>query len=338
VPNWVRKQRLADHAIEQSLVGKKSAGVAWCLRMRNQGNSQDWNAQDQGLNQLGWFVAKRGKRSFARLRNDQSSLILVLQLWNGRSWAIAALLMAIANVSLTPSVRSQTPSPTAPAPETQAVPGPNSAPNAAPITPAPTSPSQLDLDPKLIQDSPVLQRWLTNPPDLAEDIRNDPSFRTRLRLGYVQYPSTDQAAGWQIGIEDVMLARSRFTLSADYQAAFNGDRESWGADLRYYVLPLGSVINIAPQVGYRRLETPQYTTDGVNLGAKLLLVPSRTGAVDLALTQTWVNPGGDEEVGLTTLSVGYALTRNLRLSTDFQKQNSRFRKDSRVGISVEWMF
>jgi len=307
--------------------------------MRNQGNSQAWKAQDQGLNQTGYLAAKRGKWPLACPKKYRSSLILVLQLWNGRSWAIAALLMVIANVCLVPFGRSQTPPLIAPPPTAQAVPAPNSSPTAAPINaPAPTSPSQLDLDPKLIQDSPVLQRWLTNPPDLAEDIRNDPSFRTRLRLGYVQYPSTDQAAGWQIGIEDVMLARSRFTLSADYQAAFNGDRESWGADLRYYVLPLGSIINVAPQVGYRRLETPQYTTDGVNLGAKLLLVPSRTGAVDLSLTQTWVNPGGDEEVGMTTFSVGYALTDNLRLSTDFQKQNSRFRKDSRVGISVEWMF
>lgn len=203
---------------------------------------------------------------------------------------------------------------------------------------APATPNSLDLPPELIEASPVLRRWLKQTPNLAEDIRRDPSFRTRLRLGYSQFPSTNQAAGWNVGIEDVFLGRTGFTLSADYQAAFNGDRTSWGTDLRYYALPLGSIINIAPQVGYRRLETTRYTTDGINLGVKLLLVPSRTGAADLSLSQTWVAPGSDAEVGITTLSVGYALTHHLRLSTDIQKQNSHFRKDSRVGISLEWMF
>jgi hypothetical protein len=67
------------------------------------------------------------------------------------------------------------------------------------------------------------------------------------------------------------------------------------------------------------------------------LVLSRGGAADISLTQSWVSPGTDEEVGLTTLSFGYAVTRNLRLSTDIQKQNSLEDKDSRVGIVLEWM-
>ncbi len=110
-----------------------------------------------------------------------------------------------------------------------------------------------------------------------------------------------------------------------------------GSRLRYYLRPLGSYVNVAPVVGYRNLETDRYSTDGVNLGARLLLVLSRGGAADISLTQSWVAPGTDEEVGLTTLSVGYALTRNLRLSTDIQKQNARQSKDSRVGIVLEWM-
>ena len=196
----------------------------------------------------------------------------------------------------------------------------------------------LDLDPQMIQRSPLLRRWLTHPPDIAAEIRTDPSFRTRLRLGYAQFPSTDQESGWNVGVEDIFIKRTGLTLSANYEAAFTGDRTSWGADLRYYVLPLGSIVNLAPQIGYRRLETPLYTTDGVNLGVKLLLTPSRTGAADLSLSQSWVSPGGEGETGITTLSAGYALTRNLRLSAEIQKQNSRFRKDSRVGIFVEWMF
>jgi hypothetical protein len=100
---------------------------------------------------------------------------------------------------------------------------------------------------------------------------------------------------------------------------------------------LGSYINLAPVLGYRHLETDAYLTNGVNVGVRLLLVLSRGGAADISLTQSWVAPGTDEEVGLTTLSVGYAFTRNLRLSTDIQQQNARQSKDSRVGIVLEWI-
>jgi hypothetical protein len=213
-----------------------------------------------------------------------------------------------------------------------------STPNPKPQNPNPAPTVPLDLDPALIESSPVLQRWLKQVPNVLTEIKRDPSFRTRLRLGYSQFPSTRQSGGLHLGIEDVFVGRSGLTLSADYQTAFNGTREAWGADLRYYVRPLGSVINVAPVVGYRSLETTHYTTDGVHVGLRLLLVPSRTGAADLALTQSWVAPGSEAEVGLTTLSFGYALTHNLRLSTDLQKQNSRFRSDSRVGIGLEWMF
>jgi hypothetical protein len=207
-----------------------------------------------------------------------------------------------------------------------------------PPSPPPNPPAPFDLDPKLIQSSPVLQRWLQKIPNVQQDIKHDPSFRTRLRLGYSQFPSTKQAAGWNVGLEDLFIDRTGLTINGDYQASFNGKREAWGADLRCYVLPLGSTINLAPVLGYRRLETTHYSSDGLNAGLRLLLVPSRTGAADISLTQSWVAPGTDEEVGLTTLSFGYALTRHLRLSTDIQKQNARQRKDSRVGVVVEWMF
>ena len=202
----------------------------------------------------------------------------------------------------------------------------------------PNSDAPLDLDPKLIQSSPVLQRWLQHVPDVLADIKRDPGFRTRLRLGYSQFPSTKQAGGINIGIEDVFVGRSGLTLSGNYQTTFNGKREAWGGDLRYYIRPLGSVINVAPVVGYRHLETTRYSTDGVHVGLRLLLVPSRTGAADLSVTQSWVAPYGEAEVGLTTLTFGYALTHSLRLSTDLQKQNSRFRSDSSVSVGLEWLF
>ena len=207
----------------------------------------------------------------------------------------------------------------------------------APQPQKPSDAQELDLSPEIIEGSPVLQRWLRQVPNVLEEIANDPSFRTRLRLGYSQFPSAGQAGGVNVGFEDVFIGRTGLTISGEYQAAFNDQRNAYGGDLRYYVRPLGSYINFAPVVGYRHLETDEYSRDGVNVGARLLLVLSRSGAADISLTQSWVSPGTDEEVGLTTLSVGYAFTRDLRLSTDIQKQNSRESKDSRVGIVLEWM-
>ncbi len=204
-------------------------------------------------------------------------------------------------------------------------------------SPPSATPSSLDLDPKLIDSSPVLQRWLKQIPNVAADIRNEPSFRSRVRLGYSQFPSTNQAGGLAIGVEDLFVGKTPLTVSADYSAAVNGDRAAWGADLHYYVRPLGSAINLTPVIGYRHLDTPLYTTDGLNVGARLLVVLSRGGGADFSITQTWVAPGSSAEVGLTTLSFGYALTHDLRLSTDIQRQNAKDRQDSRVGIGVEWM-
>ncbi|MFP5271735.1 hypothetical protein [Coleofasciculus sp.] len=204
-------------------------------------------------------------------------------------------------------------------------------------TPSNSAAQELELNPEIIENSPVLQRWLKDVPNVLEEIRHDPSFRTRFRLGYSQFPSTGQAGGLNIGVEDIFINRSGFTVSGDYHTSFNGDREAYGVDLRYYLRPLGSYLNVAPLVGYRYLESNNYTTDGVNIGVKLQLVLSRTGAADISLTQSFVSPGSDDEVGLTTLSVGYAVTPDLRLSTDIQKQNSTEEKDSRVGIVLEWM-
>ena len=204
------------------------------------------------------------------------------------------------------------------------------------IPPA-SSQTQPQATPEKIENSPALQRWREKVPNVLEEIRNDPSFRTRLRVGYSQFPSTGQAGGFNVGVEDVFLGRTGLTVSGDYQRSFNGKREAYGGDLRYYVLPLGSYINIAPQVGYRNLTTGKFSTDGINVGARLMLALSRTGAADVSITQSFVSPGSNEEVGITTLSFGYAVTRNLRLSTDIQKQNSREDKDSRVGIVLEWM-
>ncbi len=180
--------------------------------------------------------------------------------------------------------------------------------------------ADLDLDPKVVQNSPVLQRWQKQVPNVTEEIKTDPSFRTRLRLGY-------SSSELSVGIEDLRVDRTNFTASANYQAS------NWGADLHYYVRPLGSYINVAPVVGYRHLET----IEGANLGVRALFVLSRGGGADISLTQSWVAPFSANQTGLTTLSIGYALTHNLRISTDFQKRNSPIQKESRIGIGLEWM-
>lgn len=200
----------------------------------------------------------------------------------------------------------------------------------------PTS-NEWELDPKIIENSPVLQRWQRQIPNVLEDIQNDPSFRTRLRFGYAQFPSSGQAGGVAVGVEDVFLGQTRLTLSGDYQTAWNGDRSAYGAEIRYYLRPLGRYVNLAPVVGYRHLETTGQSTEGLKVGARFVFALSRSGAADLALQQSWISPGSSEEVGITNLSVGYALNSRWRISTDIEKQNSRFEKDSRVGVMLEWM-
>jgi hypothetical protein len=221
----------------------------------------------------------------------------------------------------------------------QAAPEPNPpAPQPPTSRDRPPDAPPLDLDPQLIQASPVLQRWLKAVPNVLDDIENDPSFRTRLRLGYSQYPTANHASGIAIGLRDVFLGQTRLTLNADYQTAWRDRATTWGTDLHYYLRPLGKPLNIAPILGFQHVETARYTTEGLNVGLKLLVVPSRTGAADLSLSQTWIAPGTPREVGLTTLSLGYALTPQLRIATDIQAQNAPQHKDSRVSLVLEWMF
>ncbi|MGL5034050.1 MAG: hypothetical protein ACRC6M_09655 [Microcystaceae cyanobacterium] len=196
--------------------------------------------------------------------------------------------------------------------------------------------SQVEISPEVVESSPTLQRWQQQIPDLQQEINNDPSFRTRLRLGYNQFPSSNNTGGLGVGITDLFLGESAFTVDGDYQTNFRS-RHSGGVNLNYYLLPLGSYINLAPLIGYRSIQTGDYHTNGVNVGGKVIFSLSRTGAGDLVFSQNFLSPGSENEVGITTLSVGYALTKNWRISTDLQQQNSRANKDNRVGIYLEWM-
>ncbi|MGV2827971.1 hypothetical protein [Myxosarcina sp. GI1(2024)] len=199
------------------------------------------------------------------------------------------------------------------------------------------SPEEIDLPPKVIEESPVLQEWLEEVPDVLEDIRHDPSFRTRLRFGLVTFPSTEDAIGIDLAIEDIFIARTGLTVSADYQTAFNGDRTALGADLHYFLFPLGGYVNFAPLVGYRYVQSHDFNSDGVHLGIRLMLALSRTGAGDISISQSFISPGGNQEVGITSFYVGYGVTSQLRIASELELQNSPEDKDTRVGISLEWL-
>ncbi len=210
-------------------------------------------------------------------------------------------------------------------------------------TPTPKDPptnnnsQDIDISPEILNSSPVLRKWLNGIPDVMSDIQTDPSFRTRVKFGYAQYPSTAQSSGFYGAVDDLFVGKSGLSVSANYDASSTGNRRTYGADAQYYLLPLGGYFNVTPLVGFRHLETDKYNRDGLNLGVKLMLIPSRGGGGDIALSQSFVGLGGANETGLTSLSIGYAFTNNFRISTDIHLQNAKENYDSRVGFGVEWM-
>lgn len=203
--------------------------------------------------------------------------------------------------------------------------------------------AEFDLNPNILENSPVIQEWIEEIPNISEKIIHKPSFRTRYRLGYTQFPSNQDAGGIFVGIEDIFIGNTPLTLSAKYSQDISNssppqlDRMSVGANVQYYLFPLGSYINIAPVLGYRHIETAGYQTGGVNMGVRLGLIFSPQGAGDIFITQSFVSPTGNEEVGITEINVGYAITKNIRLATEIGWQNSIKQNDSQVSIGFEWM-
>lgn len=194
---------------------------------------------------------------------------------------------------------------------------------------------ELDLPLEIRENSPVLERWTEEIPNLKREIKREPRFSSRVRLGYAQFPSPDDVQGWLLGIEDLGIKKSPLTFSADYQDSVSGDYTTIGARLQYYLLPLGSYVNLAPVLGYRYLQIGEYSNNGVNVGAKLVLSLSATGAADIFVTQNFVFSGNGDQVGITTISFGYAITSKIRLSTDLEQLNSRVIKDSRFAVILE---
>ncbi|MEM9980626.1 MAG: hypothetical protein AAF808_23610, partial [Cyanobacteria bacterium P01_D01_bin.2] len=72
--------------------------------------------------------------------------------------------------------------------------------------------TELELAPGTVDSSPVLQEWSQETPDVLDMIRNDPSFPSRLRLGYGLFPSSRDERGLAIGIEDVFVGDLPLTV------------------------------------------------------------------------------------------------------------------------------
>lgn len=196
---------------------------------------------------------------------------------------------------------------------------------------------ELDLPEEIIENSPLFQEWLKSVPNVLEKIKHEPAFTSRIKWGYVEFPSNHHHGGIYLGIEDLFIGKTPLTFNADYHTDFKGDRLSVGTDLHYYILPLGSYVNLAPVIGYRYIQTEGYHTDGINVGLRLGLIFSPYGAGDIFITQSFVSPTGNQEVGITEITAGYAITEKIRLSAEIEWQNSVKQADSRVGIGLEWI-
>jgi hypothetical protein len=192
--------------------------------------------------------------------------------------------------------------------------------------------NDLEIDRKVIESSPVLQRWLEKPPDLLEDIYHAPSFNKKIRIGIT---SRNNSLGFEAGVEDLFVGQSPLTVSGSYQTEFSGRESEVQANIRYYAFPLGSYWNVAPIVGYRQfnqLDRPQISGLDVGLLGILVLSPNNS---DLRLSHTFTSPSGNLEMSTTALSTSYAITKNLRLGTKIEWRRSPLMYDSRVGFLLE---
>jgi hypothetical protein len=191
--------------------------------------------------------------------------------------------------------------------------------------------TDLEIDRQIVDSSPVLRRWLQQPPDLLEDIYHTPSFNTKIRVGI---SSRNNHLGVEAGIEDQFVGHSPLTISGSYQTEFSGRESEFQVNLRYYILPLGSYWNVSPIVGYRQFnqaDRPQIS--GLDLGLQGILVLSPHSS-DLRLSHTFT-AHSDREMSITALSSSYAITNNLRLATKIEWRRSPFIDDGRLGFLLE---
>ncbi len=200
----------------------------------------------------------------------------------------------------------------------------------------------LDIPPAIIEESPTLQKWLPATPNILEEIKHDPSFRSRFTLGFSLLQTGEnrdqELGGIKIAVEDIFIKRTGLTLSSDYQTSFNGDFINAGAELHYFLFPLGGFVNLAPLVGYRYFQQDDFNSGGINLGLRLAIALSRNGAADINISHSFINPQDDQEVGLFSLSVGYAITSTVRLATEWKRANYQEGKDNLFSLGIQKLF
>ncbi len=191
--------------------------------------------------------------------------------------------------------------------------------------------SDSTLDAALLEASPTLRRWLEQPPDLLEEIRNRPLIQPRIQASL----GTDT---WSVGLEDLPLF-DRLTVSGDYQQFLNtpsGTEQQFGSSLRYYLAPLGSQVNVAPVVGYRHLEGAERSWGTVQWGAHAVLIPA-PGAADLTLSYSWLHPPDESISTLVQLTTAYTLMPALRLGARYRYESSRLDQEATFGLVLEWI-
>ncbi|WP_287128378.1 hypothetical protein [Candidatus Cyanaurora vandensis] len=191
----------------------------------------------------------------------------------------------------------------------------------------------LQIDKELVRTSPVLKRWLTSPPDLLNEIDNTPAFPARLQLILATVPSRSGDTEWSASLQDIFIANGPVSLSTEYGQSLYTDNRQWGAHARFYLLPLGSQLNIAPVVGYRSLVVDGLAFRGPELGTRWVLTAPQ--AADISFSQSLVLSEQGLPVGRIQLSFGYAISPLLRLSAQVQWQNSALRYDTSYGFSLE---
>ena len=187
------------------------------------------------------------------------------------------------------------------------------------------------LDAELIESSPVLQRWLEAPPDILDEIRNRPAVPFRLRAGLASNRE------WTAGAEDIPIWH-RLTLSGDYRAAFDDQRDiEFGSSVRYYLRRRGAYFNIAPDLGFRRLDLADNVSEGLSVGlvGTISLAP-RTA--DLVVTYRLLEPASAAEATLGSVVAAYHLSPEIRLAGQANWRNSNNQNDLAAGIFLELAF
>lgn len=178
------------------------------------------------------------------------------------------------------------------------------------------------------ESSALWRRWRQGVPDVAQQMRDRPSFRTRVRAGYGEIADE---GGWVVGVEDLRVGRSRLMLAGE--VGRGGAFRSEYGEVRAYLRSLGSGWNVAPTVGYQAFDWDAGRVSGMALGGRLMVPLSRGGGADLAVGKRFVLGGGE----VTTVGVGYAVTARMRVGTEFQRWRSGDFGETRGMVMVEWM-